>query len=51
MAFDPSPYLTTFDNVLLLSLVDSGDGEQRPMIQALKATGMESLRTPTALRY
>lgn len=50
-AFDPSPYMTTFDNVLHLSLDHSKPGEPQPIIRALKATGMESIQNPIPLRY
>jgi len=49
--FDAAPYMTTFDNVLHLSLDETEDGEARPVIRALKATGMESLQNPIPLRY
>ncbi len=50
-AFDAAPYMTSFDNVLHLSLNDSEPGEPKPVIRALKATGMESLQNPIPLRY
>lgn len=49
--FDAAPYMTTFDNVLHLSLDETEEGEARPIIRALKATGMESLQNPIPLRY
>jgi hypothetical protein len=43
--------MTTFDNVLHLSLDHSKPGEPQPIIRALKATGMESIQNPIPLRY
>lgn len=47
---NPSPYLTTFDNVLHLYL-DESDGEARPYIRVLKSMAMESLQPAVPLRY
>lgn len=51
LGFDAAPYMTTFDNVLHLSLDNAVEGEPRPVIRALKATGMESLQNPIMLNY
>jgi hypothetical protein len=50
-AFDAASYMTTFDNVLHLSLDHNGQGEPQPMIRALKATGMEAIQKPIPLHY
>ena len=51
VSFDVAPYMTTFDNVLHLRLHETEDGKRQPVIQALKATGMESPQDPIPLSY
>jgi hypothetical protein len=48
--FDPAPYMTTFDNVLLLYL-EEVDGVLAPRIRVLKSTAREFLRAPVNLTY
>lgn len=50
-AFDPAPYLTTFDNVVHLFLDDTGDGDPQPYVRVLKATALEALQPPVPMRY
>jgi KaiC/GvpD/RAD55 family RecA-like ATPase len=48
--FDPSPYMTTFDNVLHLFLVDEGQ-EQKPYLRVLKSTANDFKQTPIPIDY
>lgn len=48
--FNPTPYMTTFDNVLHLYL-DAEGQEQRPYLRVLKSTGNDFQQTPIALNY
>ncbi len=48
--FDPSGYITTFDNVFLLYL-DEADGAHKPRIRILKSMGNEYTRRPIPIDY
>jgi hypothetical protein len=48
--FDPSPYMTTFDNVFHLFLAGEGP-EQRPYFRVLKSTANDFSQAPIALEY
>ncbi len=48
--FDPSPYMTTFDNVFHLYLEQVGD-EHRPFLRVLKSTANDFKQTPMPVDY
>lgn len=48
--FDPSPYMTTFDNVFHLYL-DGPGAEQRPHLRVLKSTANDFAQAPVQLDY
>ncbi len=49
-AFNPAPYMTTFDNVFHLYLEQHGD-EQRPVLRVLKSTANDFKQSPRPVDY
>ncbi|MCC6672511.1 MAG: hypothetical protein IT458_15710 [Planctomycetes bacterium] len=49
--FNPSSYMTNFDNVLHLYLEDDGQGATRPMLRVLKSTANDFSQKPVPIEY